>query len=202
MLRHLAYAVGAAALMGAAATSGAHADSNPYIADVMPVAFDFCPVGWAKAEGQIVSIASNQTLFALIGNRFGGNGTTNFAYPDLRGRFPVNYGTGPGLTFRPHGSYFGQEDVFLLPSNLPAHTHQIETSSGPLTNTANNSMVALRSFGTNVYRDDYPSPLSLPVTMSSGALENTGSGLPVDIRSRSLAIQWCIALQGDFPPRN
>lgn len=93
--------------------------AEPYLGEIKLFPFAFAPKGWALCEGQILPISQNQALFALLGTTYGGNGTTNFALPDLRGRVPMHSGNGPV----PLGQKAGAETVTLTLANLPAHTH-------------------------------------------------------------------------------
>jgi microcystin-dependent protein len=88
---------------------------DPFLGEIQMVGFDFVPEGWAACDGQLLSISQNSALFSLLGTQYGGNGTSNFALPDLRGRFPMNAGAGPGLSERYVGESGGAEPV---PSNL------------------------------------------------------------------------------------
>lgn len=97
--------------------------SDPFLGEIRMVGFNFAPYGWALCQGQTLPISQNQALFSLLGTTFGGNGTTNFQLPDLQGRMPMNWGNGPGLTPRTMGDKGGVENVSILISNMPAHTH-------------------------------------------------------------------------------
>jgi microcystin-dependent protein len=94
-----------------------------YIGTIMTVAFPFAPSDWALCQGQLIAISQNTALFALLGTTYGGNGTSTFQLPDFRGRVPVGQGQGPGLSFYDMGEIAGTENISLLTSNLPSHTH-------------------------------------------------------------------------------
>src|SRR3954466_14292095 len=94
-----------------------------YIAVVSMVAYDFAPKNWAYCNGQLLSIAQNTALFSLLGTTYGGDGQTTFGLPDFRGRVPMNWGQGPGLSPRSLGEQGGSEAVTLLSTQMPAHTH-------------------------------------------------------------------------------
>jgi len=98
---------------------------NPFIGEVELFGFNFAPVGWAMCNGQLLQISTNQALYALLGNTYGGNGTTNFALPDLRGRMPINQGQGPGLQDRIIGESGGASNITILTSQMPAHSHPV-----------------------------------------------------------------------------
>lgn len=107
------------------------ARSSPYYGEIRAVAFNFAPPGWALCEGQTLQISQNTALFSLLGTNFGGNGTTNFKLPDLRGRVPIGVGTGVGLPTYSLGQQVGAATSILTTANLPAHTHAV--SGGPNT---------------------------------------------------------------------
>src|SRR5579864_5186952 len=97
--------------------------SSPFLGEVRPWALNFAPRGWAMCQGQVLSISQNTALFSLLGTTYGGNGTTNFALPDLRGRVPLKYGTDPSGNNYVIGEQGGEESVAITLSTLPAHNH-------------------------------------------------------------------------------
>src|SRR5690606_2556657 len=121
-----ALGIGSAAL----APRPAGAQSEPYLGQLMLTAAWYCPAGWAEANGQLLPIAPNQLLFALIGTTYGGTGETHFALPDLRGRAPVHVGAGPGLSPRTIGEAGGTESVTLTSSQMPVHSHSLLGTTG------------------------------------------------------------------------
>src|SRR3989442_14603602 len=109
--------------------------SQPFLGMIILVPYNFAPRNWAFCNGQLLPIAQNTALFALIGTTYGGNGQTTFALPDLRGRAPISSGQGPGLSNYTLGQVGGTEIVTLLSNQMPVHTHAV-TLSG-LSATAN-----------------------------------------------------------------
>src|SRR5262252_4819881 len=103
--------------------------SDPFLGMIALFGFNFAPRGWAFCNGQLLSIAQNTALFALLGTNFGGNGTSTFGLPDLRGRVPVGFGQGQGLSDITIGEVSGVENLTLLLSNMPSHTHTITLSN-------------------------------------------------------------------------
>lgn len=99
--------------------------SEPFIGEIQLFGFDFPPRYFALCNGSLINIASNTALFSLLGTTYGGNGTTTFALPDLRGRIPISAGTGPGLSNYALGQQAGTENTTLILSNLPSHSHPI-----------------------------------------------------------------------------
>ncbi len=197
MKRHLATAL----LSGALSITAAHfaAAQDMYLGELRAFGFNFCPVGWASANGNLLAISSNTALFSLIGTYYGGNGTTNFALPNLSSRAPYGTGQGPGLPNYVIGETFGQSTVTLLIQNLPPHTHQLFGSSvGETVNSPSGALAPTFPAGTKFYAAS-GSPANAP--MSSTAIGPTGSGIPVNNQSPGLAITWCIATTGYYPSR-
>jgi microcystin-dependent protein len=102
--------------------------SEPFIGEIRLFPYDFAPRGWAFCHGQLLSIAQNTTLFALLGTTYGGDGRSTFALPDLRGRVAVSSGEGPGLSAYELGGVGGVESVTLTEGEMPAHTHQVSVN--------------------------------------------------------------------------
>ena len=105
--------------------------SEPFIAEIRIFAGNFAPRGWALCDGQLLPISQNTALFSLIGTVYGGDGETNFALPDLRGRAAMHAGNGPGLTPRQLGSRSGAATVTLTPGEVPSHNHAMRASPNP-----------------------------------------------------------------------
>jgi microcystin-dependent protein len=103
---------------------------DPFIGEVRMFAGTYAPMGWVLCNGQLLPIQQNQALFALLGVNYGGDGVTTFGVPDLRGRLPMHWGNGPGLSPRVQGQYGGTESVTLNATQMPAHTHALLASSG------------------------------------------------------------------------
>jgi microcystin-dependent protein len=102
--------------------------AQPFVGEIEMVGFSFAPVGWALCNGQIMSISQNTALFSLLGTTYGGNGTSTFALPNLQSRVPVDMGQGTGLSPVLIGDMNGAENVTILQSQMPAHTHVITAS--------------------------------------------------------------------------
>ena len=174
------------------------AAQNMYLGELRAFGFNFCPVGWASANGNLLAISSNTALFSLIGTYYGGNGTTNFALPNLSSRAPYGTGQGPGLPNYVIGETFGQPTVTLLTQNLPPHTHQLFASTGPdaIGTPTNNLLPTYANAATKFY-----STTTGTTPMATNAIGLTGSGIPVTTQSPGLALTWCIATTGIFPSR-
>jgi microcystin-dependent protein len=185
-----------AAALSLSCSSLAHAQDQ-YLGEIRLFGYNWCPVNWAPANGQILSIASNTALFSLYGTNFGGNGTTTFGLPNLIGRAPVSFGTGP--LGQPFASVYGNTSVTLTTAQLPTHTHQMSGSSRTGTE-ASPSGALLGTFA--AAQDIYVGPgAPADAPMSPLAIGMTGSSQPVATQSPALALNWCVAVQGIYPSR-
>jgi microcystin-dependent protein len=180
-------------------SGAAQSQSEPFLGEIRCVGFNFAPIGWALAAGQLLSITQNTALFSLLGTQYGGNGTTTFALPDLRGRAMVNAGQGSGLSPVNLGDQGGAENVTLSVGQMPAHNHIVTelggTGDATLVSPANG--VPATKARTTLYT---PGPGTVP--MSPTLTSTTGQSLPVPVRSPYLGVNCIIALQGIFPARN
>jgi microcystin-dependent protein len=174
--------------------------ADQFVAEIRIVPFNFPPTGWAFCQGQLLPISQNTALFSLLGTFYGGDGKSTFALPDFRGRAPINQGQGPGLSQRFIGETGGTDSVTLIQSEIPVHSHILRatTSGAAQTNPSNNVWAA-----SNVGRT--PPPLYSTTqnsTMAPQALAITGGSLPHNNMHPYLTLNFIIALQGIFPPRN
>ena len=180
--------------------------AEPYLGEIEAFPLNFAPKGWAFCAGQLLPINQNQALFALLGTTFGGNGTTTFALPDLRGRIATAFGQGPGLAPYTLGQTGGQESHTLTLNEMPAggHSHAVAATNNGATGGTNVPSPAVTlgsgysshkgSPAVNVYSSAAP-------TIAMGSLAPVG-GQPHENRMPFLALNYCIALQGIFPSRN
>ena len=168
--------------------------ADPFIGEIRAFGFNFPPRGWATCSGQILPIAQNTALFSLLGTTYGGNGQTTFALPDLRGRVPVHFGQGPGLSNVVLGQQAGSESVTLTSEQMPSHNHAIAASNGAAgaSRPSNNFPAAGGAYAT----------ATDGTTMNAGMVRNTGGGQPHENRQPYLGLNICIALAGIFPSRN
>jgi microcystin-dependent protein len=164
--------------------------ASPYLAEIRIISFNFAPRGWAFCNGQLLLISQNQALFALLGTTYGGNGTTNFALPNLQGRVPFHFGQGFSL-----GQSGGEISHTLTTSEMPAHNHLAMASS-------NNADQV--SPGGNFWAKGAASAYSAAANsaMSPASLANAGGSQPHANMSPFLTLNFVIALQGIFPSRN
>jgi microcystin-dependent protein len=171
--------------------------ADPFVAEVRIFGFNFAPTGWALCDGQILPLSQNTALFSLLGTTYGGDGKSTFALPDLKGSAVVAAGQGPGLSERLEGFTGGSQAVTLLESEIPAHNHQMRASFDIGTeNKPDNNYVA-QGQGIRLY--DTSAPPS--TTLAPQGTTPTGGSLPHNNMMRSLTLNFCIALQGVFPPR-
>jgi microcystin-dependent protein len=191
--------------------------TDPYIGEICAVAFDYAPPGWAVCDGSLLSIASHTALFSLIGIRFGGDGVSNFALPDLRGRAAVGSGQGPNLQAVALGQRLGAEGVALNEANLPPHSHGAVFSSEGVRQPAYGGKATLTdptgAIAANAVSEDgtalasfAPAALAstgmAPVPVSGNVqIMATGGGVPVTTRSPGLGLTFLIAIEGLYPPR-
>lgn len=176
--------------------------TQPYIGEIRLFGFDFPPHGWALCQGQLLPIAQNQALYALIGTTYGGNGVQTFALPDLRGKATVGVGQGPGLPNVAWGEQGGVEAIALTISTIPTHTHGlVGTSAAGTKRVVNGSTFGAQTTtlpGVAFYGPQTDSKQAL----SSASIGATGSGTPHENMQPSLIMNYSIALQGLFPSRN
>jgi len=164
--------------------------SEPYLGQLMITSFNFPPVGWAFCDGQLLAIDQNQALFSLLGTTYGGNGTQNFALPNLEGRVPVHQG--PGFTL---GQMGGEEIHTLTSAEVAGHTHQVTASSSKDEETTNRPDGAYFTTG-GAYGTSADTTLGGTTTSATG-----GSQAHTNIQPY-LALPFVIALLGVFPTQN
>jgi microcystin-dependent protein len=165
--------------------------AEPFLGEIRIMSFDFAPKGWALCNGQQLPINQNQALFSLLGTTYGGNGQTTFALPDLQARVPIHEGDGHVL-----GERAGASTHTLIPAEVPAHTHLLTGTSAEGT--------ALVPGGNQLARSNLPAyrnPTALQA-MAPESVSVVGGSQPHTNLMPSLALTFCIALQGIFPSPN
>lgn len=177
--------------------------SQPFIGQIALFAGNFAPRGWALCNGQTMSISQFTALFSILGTTYGGNGTTTFMLPDLRGRAPVSAGQGAGLSTYVLGETTGTETVTLTTNQMPAHSHLVNANAAAAT-VASPSGADLAQGGTardavNLYSTP---PMSAPVHLDPNTIAMAGGSQPHSNIQPVLAVNYIIALQGIFPSRN
>jgi microcystin-dependent protein len=175
------------------------AATEPFIGEMMMTGANFCPRGWAGADGQLLPINQYQALFSLLGTMYGGDGRTTFGLPDLRGRVPLHSGNGPGLSMRRQGEKGGEEQHGLALNEMPPHQHALNASSGkPSQDVATGNLMNAQGRK----REFVPPGAGVLTPMHPTTVGPTGSGVPHNIMQPYLSVRFCIALQGIFPSRN
>ncbi len=167
----------------------------PYIGEIRLFAGSFEPNGWRFCNGQLIAIAENDPLFTLIGTTYGGDGQETFALPDLRGRVPLHFGQGPGISQNyQQGEMAGVEQVTLSVQQIPSHAHPLLASTGG--GTANNpeGRVLAGPPATSLYVREMPG-----TALPAGTIAPSGGSQPHDNMGPSLAINYVISLYGEFP---
>jgi microcystin-dependent protein len=178
---------------------------DPYVSSIYVFAGNFAIVNFALCAGQILSISSNTALFSLIGTYYGGNGTSNFGLPDLRGRTALCQGQGPGLSDYFLGEATGTENVTMLYSNMPIHNH---TANAVLS--TGGSALPSGGYFAQVKSGAPPRETIDPfynagpnnVTLNPVSTSVAGGGVPFNIQQPVLGLSVMIALRGIFPARN
>ena len=167
---------------------------EPILGEIGIVAFNYPPPGWAFCNGQLLPIAQNQALFSVIGTTYGGNGQTNFALPDLRGRVPLHFSNG-GHTLGERG---GEQAHTVSMAELPTHAHFAQAKGTPSTTATPDSTTVLAQ---SIASQLYSAPANF-VAMAPTALANTGGSQAHENMQPYLALSFVIALQGIFPDQN
>lgn len=170
--------------------------SEPFVGEIRMFAGNFAPRGWALCDGQLLPVSQNDALFSLLGTIYGGDGRTTFAVPDMRGRLPVHYGSGPGLTPRPIGQRTGSETVTLTLNQIPSHTHTLQASTTEATAVAPAGQV----LGTTT--DGFYEAGSNPVNMSAQSIGSAGGQQDHTNLMASLCVNFIISLFGIYPSRS
>jgi microcystin-dependent protein len=173
--------------------------ADPFVAEIRIFAFHFAPRGWAFCNGQILPISQNTALFSLLGTTYGGNGQSTFALPDMQDNAPMHPGQGPGLSLHDLGETGGSPSVTLLQSEMPLHPHSLMASVENATQgTLANNVTLETCIAGSLYQSNVNANL---VPMNIQALAVSGGDLPHNNMMPYLTLNFCIALQGVFPPR-
>jgi microcystin-dependent protein len=172
--------------------------ADPFVAEVRIFGFNFAPKGWAFCAGQILPISQNTALFSLLGTTYGGDGKSTFALPNVQGSAVVGAGQGQGLSERFEGEEGGEQAVTLLQSEIPVHSHSLKASFDVGTENKPDGNYLAQGQGIRLYDANNQPQTTMAPQMASPA----GGSFPHNNTMRSLALNYCIALQGVFPPRS
>ncbi len=170
---------------------------DPFVAEIRIFPFNFAPKGWAFCDGQILPLSQNTALFSLLGTTYGGDGKSNFALPNLQGNAPMHPGQGPGLSLHDLGETGGSETVSLLESEIPSHSHSLrgDTLDPADTNVPSPNASFALSTGGALYQG------TSNVQLADAFLAPSGGDQPHNNMQPYLTLNFCIALQGVYPPR-
>jgi microcystin-dependent protein len=172
---------------------------DPFVAEIRIFGFNFAPKGWAFCDGQLLPLSQNTALFSLLGTTYGGDGKSNFALPNMQGNAPMHPGQGPGLSLHDLGETGGSETVTLLISEIPSHSHSLFANAvAGDTNSPSPSVSLARSKNATAYQSTTNQNL---VQLADNAIAPAGGDQPHNNMMPYLTLNFCIALQGVFPPR-
>jgi len=172
--------------------------SEGFIGEIRMFAGTYAPFKWAFCDGQLLPVANNEALYSLIGTLYGGDGTTNFALPDMRGRLPVHYGDGLGLSDRPIGQRTGTETVTLTLDQMPVHNHPIQASTDEAVDQTPGGYVLAKT-SDNFYVTTH----NFSRFLNDESVSDAGSDQPHHSNMMPyLCINFIICLQGQYPPRH
>lgn len=173
--------------------------SDAFLGEIMLFAGTFAPRGWLDCNGALLSIAQYDALFTILGTTYGGDGVTTFGLPDLRGRCIHGAGQGPGLGNRSLGELSGTEAVTLLAANLPAHTHSMLAANGASdASTPTQRLASVSEANSKVYVQ----PGGSLAELSAQAVSSVGGSAPHTNMQPSLALRYCICVEGFYPSRS
>lgn len=174
------------------------AQDTPYVGQIKMFAGNFPPAGWAFCDGQLMSIAENEVLFAIIGTTYGGDGQTTFALPDLRGRIPMGTGQGPGLSSRILGQKLGTEQETMTINQMPSHSHIVNATTAE----GNQNVPTGNLFANTKVLDKEYSDAPGNTTMKNTMIGNAGGNQPMGNMQPYLGVNFIISLYGIFPSQS
>jgi len=177
---------------------------DQFIGEIRAFPFSYAPKDWAFCNGQLLAISSNTALFSILGINYGGDGKVTFGLPNLQGRVIVAPGQGPGLSAWDLGQAEGEDNVTLLSTQMPVHSHTVTGMNDPGTETSPNGNCYLSrdvrgGSGVIQYMQTGGTPAA---AMAPNTLLPNGASMPHENRQPFLVLNYCIALRGDFPARN
>ena len=174
--------------------------SDPFVAEIRMFGFNFAPTGWAQCNGQLLPISQNTALFSLLGTFYGGDGKSTFALPNLQGSTPVEQGQGTGLSEYFLGQQGGSQFITLLTTEMPAHNHLLNAYTDDLADLNEVSSTVILGKGSGI--TPYNPVANANTQMNFQAISIAGASLPHNNMMPFLTVNFCIAMQGVFPPRS
>ncbi len=171
--------------------------SEPFLAEIRIVGFNFAPRGWAFCDGQILPINQNQSLYSLLGTTYGGDGRTSFALPDLRSRTPIHRSDGHTL-----GQKSGAETVTLTAAEIAAHSHSVKATANGISAENPGGKVFADTSSSSIGDTYSATDATLNAAFNSSTVTNAGGGQAHNNMQPFQALNFCIALRGLFPSRN
>ena len=182
--------------------------ASPYLSQITMFGGNFAPKNYALCNGQLLSINQNAALFSLLGTMYGGNGTTNFALPNLQSALPMSFGQGAGLSNYVQGQNGGVTSVTLTQQTVPSHQHFMMATKSPAATSPSISTTLLPgappASGAELYANPPTGsqPPLIPHALAAATCSTVGNNQSHTNMMPSLCITFCIALSGVFPSRN
>ena len=172
---------------------------DPFVAEIRIFPFNFAPKGWAFCDGQLLPLSQNTALFSLLGTTYGGDGKSNFALPNMQGNAPMHPGQGPGLSLHDLGETGGSETVSLLESEIPSHSHSLNASTQDGGDSHPQDNLLAQGVGIGQY---IPTASQGTTTfLNPNSMPPAGGDQPHNNMQPYLTLNFCLALQGVYPPR-
>lgn len=173
--------------------------SEPFLGEIRLFGGNFAPNGWATCDGQLLPITQYSALFSVLGTTFGGDGRVTFGLPDLRGRVPVHAGQGPGLSRYIQGEMAGAEQITLLPTQIPGHTHSVALGCN------NSAQYSTTSDPSNAFPSN-TEPNNVYATEMNSTMGAAQSGIAGGSQAHQnvqpyTCVTFIIALEGIYPSR-
>src|SRR4051794_18448618 len=169
---------------------------DPFVAEVRIFPFNFAPKGWAFCDGQILPLSQNTALFSLLGTAYGGDGKSNFALPNIQGSAVMMPGQGAGLSLYDLGETVGSDTVSLLQSEIPSHSHSLRASASDATEPTPAGQLFAKGTGVGMYAST-----GTTAQLNGNAVAPAGGDQPHNNMQPYLTLNFCIAMQGVYPPR-
>ncbi|MGF6310578.1 microcystin-dependent protein [Bradyrhizobium sp. i1.8.4] len=175
--------------------------AEPYVAEIRIFPFNFAPKGWAFCNGQLLPISQNTALFSLLGTTYGGDGKSTFALPNMQGNAPMAPGQGPGLSLYDLGETGGSTSVTLLQTEIPLHNHLVNVGTQDVADVQVPSLTRILGKSKDAFAYVPGSPAPSLTQMNAAMIGMTGGSQPHNNMQPYLTLNFCIALEGVFPPR-